>query len=191
MCIRDRHKPFPTAAADAGTRTKAAILVFFGGACYGFNATCYKLSYAWGFSSAQIAAAQMWAGFALFAVFLFFNRARGERWTKLGCANILKLLGVGAATCITSIFYTYAMSVLPVALALTLLSLIHISSDCNVSVGTIYNHFASKGELTTATTALYFKHAFYTDFCHPTKGERYLDFCTRMFDSIDVYKRQH
>ena len=38
-----KHKPFPTAAVDAGTRTKAAILVFFGGACYGFNATCYKL----------------------------------------------------------------------------------------------------------------------------------------------------
>lgn len=116
-----KHKPFPTAAANAGTRTRAAILVFFGGACYGFNATCYKLSYAWGFSSAQIAAAQMWAGFALFAIFLFFKRTRGERWAKLGCANILKLLGVGAATCITSIFYTYAMSVLPVALALTLL----------------------------------------------------------------------
>lgn len=116
-----KHKPFPTAAADAGTRTKAAILVFFGGACYGFNATCYKLSYAWGFSSAQIAAAQMWAGFALFSVFLLFNRARGKRWAKLGCANTMKLLGIGAVTCITSIFYTYAMSVLPVALALTLL----------------------------------------------------------------------
>lgn len=116
-----KHKPFATAAADAGTRTKAAILVFFGGACYGFNATCYKLSYAWGFSSAQIAAAQMWAGFALFAVFLLFNRVRGERWAKLGCANTMKLLGIGAVTCITSIFYTYAMSVLPVALALTLL----------------------------------------------------------------------
>ena len=74
-----KHKPFPTAAVDAGTRTKAAILVFFGGACYGFNATCYKLSYAWGFSSAQIAAAQMWAGFVLFAVYFFFNRARGEK----------------------------------------------------------------------------------------------------------------
>ena len=116
-----KHKPFPTAAVDAGTRTKAAILVFFGGACYGFNATCYKLSYAWGFSSAQIAAAQMWAGFALFAVFLLFNRTRGEKWAKLGCTNTLKLLGIGAVTCITSIFYTYAMSVLPVALALTLL----------------------------------------------------------------------
>ncbi len=116
-----KHRPFATAATDAGARTKAAILVFFGGACYGFNATCYKLSYAWGFSSAQIAAAQMWAGFALFALLLLVNRAQGKRLAKLGCANTLKLLGIGAVTCITSIFYTYAMSMLPVALALTLL----------------------------------------------------------------------
>ena len=53
---------------------------------------------------------------------------------------------------------------------LAALSVRGLASDCNVSVGTIYNHFASKGELTTATTALYFKRAFYTDFCHPTKG---------------------
>ena len=36
-------------------------------------------------------------------------------------ANTAKLVGIGAVTCITSIFYTYAMSVLPVPLALTLL----------------------------------------------------------------------
>ena len=68
---------------------------------------------------------------------------------------------------------------------LAALSVRGLASDCNVSVGTIYNHFASKGELTTATTALYFKRAFYTDFCHPTQGERYLDFCKRMFDSME------
>ena len=68
---------------------------------------------------------------------------------------------------------------------LAALSVRGLASDCNVSVGTIYNHFASKGELTTAATALYFKRAFYTDFCHPTKGERYLDFCKRMFDSME------
>lgn len=68
---------------------------------------------------------------------------------------------------------------------LAALSVRGLASDCNVSVGTIYNHFASKGELTTATTALYFKRAFYTDFCHPTKGERYLDFCKRMFDRME------
>ena len=42
---------------------------------------------------------------------------------------------------------------------LAALSVRGLASDCNVSVGTIYNHFASKGELTTATTALYFKRA--------------------------------
>ena len=34
---------------------------------------------------------------------------------------------------------------------LAALSVRGLASDCNVSVGTIYNHFASKGELTTAT----------------------------------------
>lgn len=102
-------------------RAKAVVLVFFGGACYGFNATCYKLSYSWGFTSAQIAAAQMWAAFALFALLLLFEFAKGKRWAKIGRTDTLKLIGIGAVTCVTSIFYTYAMSVLPVALALTLL----------------------------------------------------------------------
>ena len=48
-----------TRTEGAAARARAVALVFFGGACYGFNATCYKLSYAAGFSSAQIAAAQM------------------------------------------------------------------------------------------------------------------------------------
>lgn len=116
-----KPQQFTTAARSAGERTKAVACVFFGGACYGFNATCYKLSYAWGFSSAQIAAAQMWFAFALFAILLAYDRTKGKRWTKIGSKNTLKLAGIGAVTCITSIFYTYAMSQLPVALALTLL----------------------------------------------------------------------
>ena len=35
-----------TRTEGATARARAAALVFFGGACYGFNATCYKLSYA-------------------------------------------------------------------------------------------------------------------------------------------------
>lgn len=116
-----KRKQFATAARSAGARTKAVACVFFGGACYGFNATCYKLSYMWGFSSAQIAAAQMWFAFALFALLLVFDRIKGQRWAKIGSSNVLKLMGIGAVTCVTSIFYTYAMSQLPVALALTLL----------------------------------------------------------------------
>lgn len=106
---------------SSGARARAVLLVFFGGACYGFNATCYKISYALGFSSAQIAAAQMWFAFALFAALVVVERVRGRKWTRLGRANTLKLIGIGAVTCATSIFYTFAMSVLPVPLALTLL----------------------------------------------------------------------
>lgn len=102
-------------------RLRAVLLVFFGGACYGFNATCYKISYAMGFTSAQIAAAQMWFALTLFAVMLLTDRVRGRRWSKLARSEYLKLMGIGVVTCSTSIFYTYAMSVLPVPLALTLL----------------------------------------------------------------------
>ena len=67
---------------------------------------------------------------------------------------------------------------------LAALSIRGLASECGVSVGSIYKQFASKGELTTATAELYFKRAFFEDFCHPVKGERYLDFCVRMFDSM-------
>ena len=63
----------------------------------------------------------MWFAFALFAVLLGIDFTRGRRWSAIGRANTAKLVGIGAVTCITSIFYTYAMSVLPVPLALTLL----------------------------------------------------------------------
>ena len=104
-----------------GMRARSVAFVFFGGACYGFNATCYKLAYAAGFSSAQITAAQVWFGLAFFVAMLVFDALRHKSWSHIGCANTLKLLGVGAVTCATSIFYTYAMSVLPVPVALTLL----------------------------------------------------------------------
>lgn len=68
---------------------------------------------------------------------------------------------------------------------LAALSIRGLASECGVSVGSIYKQFSSKGELTTATAELYFKRAFFDDFCHPTKGERYLDFCVRMYDSMN------
>ena len=67
---------------------------------------------------------------------------------------------------------------------LAALSIRGLASACGVSVGTIYNRFASKGELTTATALLYFRRAFYDDFCHPVKNENYLAFCKRMFASM-------
>ena len=48
-------------------------------------------------------------------------RARGKRLSALPVRTVLKLMGLGALTCLTSILYCYAMSVLPAPVALTLL----------------------------------------------------------------------
>ncbi len=113
--------PSQSPAKKKPSLARPAALVFLGGACYGFNATCYKFSYAAGFSSAQTAAAQVWFAFFLFAALLAASLATGRRWDRIGALATLKLLGLGCATCATTIFYTFAMSTLPVPLALTLL----------------------------------------------------------------------
>lgn len=107
-------------AAGAG-QAKAALQVFVGGACYGAMATTYKLAYAAGFTSAQVVASQAWFGCLFFALAALADRALGRHWQRVGWKLALKLMGLGALTCLTSILYCYAMSVLPAPVALTLL----------------------------------------------------------------------
>ena len=102
-------------------RVIATLEVFLGGASYGFMATSYKLSYAAGFTSNQVVAGQGWFGLILFAVAFAVAAARGKRWQRVGARSALSLMGLGCITCCTSILYCYAMSVLPVSVALTLL----------------------------------------------------------------------
>ncbi len=106
-------------AAGAG-QAKAALQVFAGGACYGAMATTYKLACAAGFTSAQVAS-QAWFGCLFFAIATLAGHALGHRWQRVGWKLALKLMGLGALTCLTSILYCYAMSVLPAPVALTLL----------------------------------------------------------------------
>ena len=105
----------------AKTRAIATLEVFLGGASYGFMATSYKLSYAAGFTSNQVVAGQGWFGLILFAIAFAVSMARGKRWQRVGTRSALSLMGLGSITCCTSILYCYAMSVLPVSVALTLL----------------------------------------------------------------------
>ncbi len=116
-----RNHPPKSPIKNRPAIVRASVLVFLGGACYGFNATCYKFSYAAGFSSAQTAAAQVWFAFFFFAAFLAVRLAAGRRWDRIGTRDTLKFLGLGCITCATTILYTFAMSALPVPLALTLL----------------------------------------------------------------------
>lgn len=109
------------AGATGAGQAKAALQVFVGGACYGAMATTYKLAYAAGFTSAQVVASQAWFGCLFFALATLAGHALGHRWQRVGWKLALKLMGLGALTCLTSILYCYAMSVLPAPVALTLL----------------------------------------------------------------------
>ena len=112
-----------TASPEKGelTRGCAALLVFAGGACYGANASCYKLAFALGFTSAQMMTAQIWFATLTFGLAFLVGRALGRKWTKLSFVDMGKLVLLGVLSATTTILYCYAMSTLPVPFALTLL----------------------------------------------------------------------
>lgn len=112
-----------TASVKEGefSRGCAALMVFAGGACYGANASCYKLAYGLGFASAQMMTAQIWFATLTFGIAFLICRAFGHRWTKLSALDMGKLAFLGVLSATTTILYCYAMSVLPVPFALTLL----------------------------------------------------------------------
>ena len=62
----------------------------------------------------------------LFAIAFAVSMVRGKRWQRVGARSALSLMGLGCFTCCTSILYCYAMSVLPVSVALTLLFQFHL-----------------------------------------------------------------
>lgn len=107
--------------SHTGTPRLAAPEVFIGGACYGFMATTYKLTYAAGYTFEQVVAAQGWVSAALFALVVLVQAACGKKWARIGWRDSAKLAGLGLITCATSTLYCFAMSVLPASVALTLL----------------------------------------------------------------------
>lgn len=113
--------PSTDTSSSQHRQVTAALQVFAGGACYGAMATTYKLAYAAGFTSAQVVASQAWFGCLFFVLATAVKLARGGRLVRLTGTQALKLMGLGALTCATSILYCYAMSVLPAPVALTLL----------------------------------------------------------------------
>ncbi len=106
---------------SAAVRRLAALQVFVGGACYGANATMCKMAFANGFSWQHVVAGQMWFSAALFGLVLLVQAARGRGWQRLGVAPIAKLVALGFLSCTTSVLYYFAMALLPVEVAITLL----------------------------------------------------------------------
>ncbi len=100
---------------------KYSALVFLAGASYGAQATTVKVTYAAGFTWPQVVASQALFATLLFAIGLVVLRLRGTRLVPLAPKQVLALLALGVNTCIGTVLYNYALTLLPVSAAITLL----------------------------------------------------------------------
>lgn len=100
---------------------KYSGIVFLAGASYGAQAATVKITYAAGFTWTQVVASQALFATLLFAVALIVQRARGKRLVPLSPKQVLALVGLGLNTCIGTVLYNYALTLLPVSVAITLL----------------------------------------------------------------------
>ncbi len=100
---------------------KYSGIVFLAGASYGAQATTVKITYAAGFTWTQTVASQALFAALLFAAALLVQRSRGRRLVPLSPKQVLALLALGLNTCIGTVLYNYALTLLPVSVAITLL----------------------------------------------------------------------
>ena len=100
---------------------KYSFLVFLAGASYGAQATTVKITYAAGFTWTQVVASQALFATLLFAIGFAVDRARGARLAPLPPLRLLALLALGVNTCVGTVLYNYALTMLPVPVAITLL----------------------------------------------------------------------
>ena len=108
-------------AAMQKNTLKYSAVVFLGGASYGVMAATVKSAFAEGFTWAQSAASQALFGALLFGVALIVLTVAGKRPVPLSPKRVFALLGLGLTTCTTCVLYNYALTMLPVSVAITLL----------------------------------------------------------------------
>lgn len=63
---------------------------------------------------------------------------------------------------------------------LAALSVRGVARESGTAVGTVYNYFPAKEDLTVAVIEHYFAHAFYEEFCHPAETTNFADYCERL-----------
>lgn len=68
---------------------------------------------------------------------------------------------------------------------LSTLSVRKLAAACNVSAGSVYTYFPSKGELVSAIIERFFQQAFCADYCKPAHRENFVAFLRRLAASID------
>lgn len=103
-----------------GTITNA-LLVFLGGATYGLSGPFAKFAYADGWTWQQTAFAQGFLAAVLFALACVLVLAPQRQLARLSVRQVVGMIALGVNNSMTTLFYMYALSRLPVAVALTML----------------------------------------------------------------------
>ncbi|QTD40997.1 DMT family transporter [Sporosarcina sp. Te-1] len=93
-----------------------ALVVFFGGCCYGILSTFVKLAYLAGFSVNEVIGSQYFFGTLLTWVLFLFTKKK-----KITLNQTFKLLLSGIPLALTSIFYYQALQTLSASLAIIFL----------------------------------------------------------------------
>ncbi|WP_283170748.1 TetR/AcrR family transcriptional regulator [Curtanaerobium respiraculi] len=65
-----------------------------------------------------------------------------------------------------------------------------LAQECGVSTGAVYLHFKTKSELSVAVIETFFRRKLFADFCLPSGGFDYLEFCKRVDAEIEDAMRE-
>ncbi len=100
---------------------KYSLIVFVGGASYGVMATTVKFAYNDGFNWTQTVASQALFGALYFGVALLLYSFFIKKPQRVGARQVGRLLATGIVACMTTVLYGFSLTMLPVAVAITLL----------------------------------------------------------------------
>lgn len=94
------------------------LMVLFGGIMYGTMSSFVKMSYAEGYTAAQLSFWQALLAFVFLAVFSFVSHRKGQPLSK---TNVMPLLLTGSAIGLTNFLYYLSVAYIPASLAIILL----------------------------------------------------------------------
>lgn len=66
------------------------------------------------------------------------------------------------------------------------LSVRGLANECAVSVGTVYNYFGSKSDLVVDTIELFFRRAFFEEFCRLEPAVDFGTYCRNLFSNMEA-----
>jgi len=100
---------------------KGALLVGLGASSYGALATVVKLSYANGFTTAEVTTSQFSLGFIGILLLQIFVKTPQKHQQDSERFSVLKLMIGGTSMGLTSVFYYFAVKYIPVSVGIVLL----------------------------------------------------------------------